>query len=174
MINLLPDNQKKLLKQTYRMRRLVVWGSLLAGVTALAILLQVSIYFLLTIRQSALKSQLESAATTQEGKRLAEIQAEARAVASELKVVRANKPSTISTVAERLLAVAPAGVKIDLFSYEAEGKSGTIGGIASGRRELVSYVEALEQVEGVVKVEAPLSAVIGDANSSFTINFTLK
>jgi hypothetical protein len=175
MINLLPAQQKKLVKRWYMLRALSVALGALIIMTALGALLFIPTLVTINSRYIIARNQielLESTGTVASPVDIAGFDARSAALLAKLASARKTPPTEYIAL---LRDVAPDGVSPTGFAaVSGDTPQQTITGFANSREQLQVYVMALEALPSVAVVDAPISNYVGSKNVEFSITVTFK
>ena len=178
LTNLLPSEYRAALMRSYFLRLSVV-GVLAASVLiAIAMILLVPTYMLLTqsartkeARLATIDSALASTDQTMFSARLSALSSSA----AELSAL--DQTPSASAIVRSMLALPRSGISLSDFTYTPAGEAGsgvlTVSGIAATRESLRSYQIALQGASFTQSADLPVSAYAKDSNIRFTITVTL-
>lgn len=180
MIDLLPQNDRKILHSEYRARRGVVWALMALALLATSVVLMATVSSVLAIDQYVLKSTLAQFAGL--GSNVAEFDAYQESVTEANKLLAllgGEKGSALlaSDIVTGALSVGRDGVKINSLNMTrmADGSAAAeLRGVSRSRKALLAYVANLKAVENFSEVDSPISNLIKDANSDFIITFKAR
>lgn len=174
MINLLPTEYQKLIRDIYRRR--------LASVIllALSVLLLASTVILLP-SYIIFKSQASAALS-----RLGEFSEEDKRVTDEgLSQIASFKtqlakifPAAVQRVfltnrLESILNIRPRGLMISDLTVTGK-KDFSLRGVAKTRHDIISFVDGLESLTDIKEVNSPVSNLIAERDGTFVITFSFK
>jgi len=174
MINLLPDNQKEMVRREYLRRRLIVIEVFFITLSLFATILLIPAYFASEAKFKSLKEQAGRLAASETEKASKEMVAEAAEVKRrigllEQKVVKAA-PFIAAAIAKK-----DEKVIIRSISYEHRGETARIDlrGVAQTRDGLLSFVERLKKESEFDAVHSPVSNLVKDRNIEFMVEIAI-
>lgn len=176
MINLIPPEAKKHVRNEYWVRVISVWLMLLGAGALMVGVLYVPVYVLIQSQLESYSSKYEVASSEN-----------SEFVAAEKEVQRANTVALLlsskkesvkfSDLLETLESLSGPAVAINDFSFsrtETEKVSNiTIIGIAQSRQALVAFSQAIENDELFESAEIPISNLAKDSDIPFSIRIVL-
>ncbi len=178
MVNIFPNEIKEELIGDYRRRRAVVGLSLLFIVCLIGIALLASFYLTLYLEERSLDAVLdlnENEAKLQGVNELNKVARETNR-RSEL-VTMSHQPSfQISTILQNTLDLTGRSVDLNSYSFVLKDESLilAISGVAQNRAALVSYTKKLERDPLLSKLDSPVSNLIQDADTNFSLTLTFE
>ncbi len=174
MINLLPQEQQKVLQKEYHFRRAAVAMYFVNAILLIAVILLIPSYVLVTYRA-------EATIPIQNSNEQAKRTALATEVANDNIILTALTPPAASIPPSSsiflIMGDVPAGDSVTSIDYEpgsAAPFSITVGGIAASRESLLSFVEALRREPTIDSVNLPISNFASDADIHFSFIVTGK
>lgn len=178
LINLIPENEMRTLRRTYRLRLATVACALGTVVTIVASALIVPTYLYLSsaeksknMQLAAIEANLSSSEESALAKRLSALETDAKTIAA-----LSAAPST-SAIVRELLTVPRANIILSGLTYQpaAGSRAGTLAvtGTAATRNDLRAYQLALMSDRTFVAADLPVSAFAKDNAIPFTITLTL-
>lgn len=176
MVNLISPKQKAFLAQTYVSRFLTVAFLLLAGLGSATLALLAPSYFIIHAEADQAEEYVQTAtqiaAERAKGQSQETLQRFHEAVGL---LTKAGRPASYAHILSITTEERPAGVFIAEVhvAYEDDGSAlVTLIGTARTRAELIAYSNMLKKTPELTAVVVPVSALVADVNSEFTI--TLK
>ncbi len=171
MTNLLPPQAKKAVKRERAMRLL---STLLLAGAALSIalmVLSIPTWYLLRVTESAINAHLpEAEAAKSTYTDLVREVGETNALVAHLNHRRQKlEPSSYVEELDRL-----ANGPVHLSGFTFEGKTISVTGLADTRAALSAFRDRLEADTRFSAIELPLSSLVKDQDTAFTITLTLK
>lgn len=183
-MNLLPEQEKKIIQKEYALRRVVVWCGLVVGVLTISLILLVPSYVLSRLKASDVQSELDTSKRTLESQLLpADV---TKAVASAAHDADALKPFADPLSAYNIIRIfetKPASIRIYQINFSNLGTdqagaalkpSLEVYGKAVDRESLTSFGKSLEQRSEFASVDIPVSNFVRETNIDFTMTITLK
>lgn len=172
LMNLLPDNRIRSLRQVYFLRLATVAVLVLSGVAIVHGVLLLPSYLFVRAQVVERETRLSALTTTLAGAAEQEVSARVAAIASDSAYLakRAGAPKA-STATQAVLAVPREGVRLRGLSFAPSegGAQMLISGVASSREALRRYEQALAGEPYIASVELPISAYAKESNIDFTI-----
>lgn len=179
-MNLLPNIEKDIIKKGLKTRSIIV-GLILLSLTFIAgIILLLPVYFL-AYGQFATISTLNVPSADDDAtlKNILNLPAE---IDAKLKLFQSNINNTSSVeFVSSIVKFLPKGVSLDSLSIERnkkyQSKTGTIilvGGTASERDLLVSFLKALEESGSFSSVDVPISSLTKEKNLPFSMTIFIE
>jgi type IV pilus assembly protein PilM len=179
VINVLPPEEKKIIRLEYWVRLMTIFFNLLSSVGVLAILLLIPSYLLSVSKESLSENQLESfnnsnpeVATSNIDKTINEINS---------KIVFLSSKNLDSNISDKvfgdLLKNKPEGITLSqiLYSERTDGSSVLeIHGVASSRTLLRDFKTILDMNLNYTEVNLPISDFLEKTNLTFTILVVMK
>lgn len=177
MINLLPKNQKELLKKGLRSRIIVVSAFLLTAGFGTGLIMLLPSYFLVSnnFYKTNPSSSLSKFKDDNLNQKILDLPNEinSKLVLFQQDINKVSSASYFSKIAELL----PSGVQLNSLSFsknqDYNGKNGTsvlIGGIAANRDALMSFSDLLKKSNMFLIVEVPVSSLTKNKDLPFSIN----
>ena len=173
MSNLLPGEQKKEVLREYSLRRAAIALIFIASIFMFAILMLVPTRIVLLLRERQVAEELSIKQAAQEPGQndgsvaiLTETK-EKLAALSEKRGERVIHRALESIIAERREDISITGVSYSRGSGGPE--TITLDGVSPTRQRLIAFVRALEGLEGVEKVDLPISDLIKDEELEFSL-----
>jgi hypothetical protein len=178
MLNLLPQEQKNLLKKEYSNRRIVVWLGLIMCVLVISLILLAPSYFLTRMKAEQVRTELENTKRSLDAEMPpAEIVAELEAA---VRHAEALKPLVKQQSLYELLQIfesKPNTIRITGLSFRGgtNGKSIIeLKGKAVDRESLTGFGRALEGRAEFETVDLPVSNFVKEKDIEFSMIVTLK
>lgn len=178
MLNLLPQEQKVILKKEYANRRLIVWLGLVICVLTISLVLLAPSYFLTRIKAEEVRTQLESAKQSLDAEMPpAEIVAELEAAVRHADALKPLvKPQSLHELLQ-IFESKPNTIRITALSFRggSNGKSIIeLKGKAADRESLTGFGRALEGRTEFEMVDLPVSNFVKEKDIEFSMVVTLK
>ncbi len=172
MINLLPEKFKKELIVDYCLRVSVVLGIILSFVLFIGLVMMIAFYFVLLIRSDSLDNFL--AGSGGDYANLVNMERQLSLDSKRVDLIIASDDGYFrpSVVMEDILSVITTGISVSNIRVESVGRNElqiTINGLASTRTELIVLVDNLRSKPNVISVESPVSNLIRETDSVFSI-----
>ncbi|AKM84007.1 TPA: hypothetical protein DCZ46_01595 [Candidatus Campbellbacteria bacterium] len=177
MPNLLPEKNKKEIRNEFILRLLVVFFVFVFFAITIFIISLVPSYNLSVVKKTITLEQVNSlkeSAGIEEDILSASILKNENAKVAVLSAVDQNSASKII---EKILEKRPQGVKITDIFYEKNDAGGidiVVKGNSSSRNILIGFVEKLELEEDFEKIDFPVSNLVKDESMDFSINIYIK
>ncbi|MFA4890626.1 MAG: hypothetical protein WC587_03300 [Candidatus Paceibacterota bacterium] len=179
MINLLPIENKILVKKEYLKRLVLVFGFFSLITAAIAVLLLVFLLFLVDKE----KNDYEEYFTLQQ-KHLSflneeEVVSFVNEINSKVKFFEENgkKEKKASEIIKIITETKTKGILINYFSLSvglpAQAGKISFNGTAKTRNELLSFVESLKKEQVFKKVDSPISNFLKESNVKFNVSIDL-
>jgi len=179
MINLLPEEEKILIKREYTRRLIVVIGIFLFTSVFSAVILLLPSYLPLSSQKQSFESQLDAAKQGLSREKADETESSIRRLNDKLTFFSQQGENTrqISVLIKQILSAKSPSIKLLTFTYqkdtrEKKNERMLIQGTATTRNAFLAFVKALEIVNGVSEVQSPPANLMKDENIEF--NLTLK
>lgn len=181
-INLLPDEQKAVIRAEYRRRIIVALGWFAALMIATNIILLVPAWFAFTAQEQELTRQLDAIEKGSLFTRVTEIESSIRTLNSEIRQYRAEERRVehATPAFDAVLESRGAGVAITTLSFAASPKMAdgrarlVILGNASDRASLLAFSDRLKAQPGVEVVESPISNLLRETDVDYQITAVLR
>jgi hypothetical protein len=179
MINLLPDNYKKLARKELLRRFLAVFGLFFSVLVFVQLVLFVVVFFVVNFTAEDLKRQKDVAAGLAAKENLTGIESEVAELNNLLEFYRKRQPldgSFYNDISQILSK--SSSISINSFMFEGERCAGctariTVSGHASSREELVFFVEELRNSGHFEQVKSPPSNLLAEENVDFSVTVEL-
>ncbi|MFA5022710.1 MAG: hypothetical protein WC385_03145 [Candidatus Paceibacterota bacterium] len=176
MANLLPNEIKQNLQRDLANRKLLAISLVVTLWLIIALVIIGSVWVNLFIRESGV-ADVSGAVNREVKEGIASVDQTflLKKLGDQIKVVNGfwSEPLT-SVMIAKALSPRPVGLKISGLVIERGELGKTIKlsliGLASGRNELVNYVNLLRQDKFFTKVDLPVESLISDQGGQFTIN----
>ncbi|MBU1091623.1 hypothetical protein KKA27_02065 [Patescibacteria group bacterium] len=178
MINLLPTQDKKLLKKEFLRRFIVVLGSCFLMLVLTQIILLLSLLFYLVSSEKNLNDQIASTGNLVELKAIDKLEAETKEIndlLSSLQKTQERTPLFSDSISE-ILKILPPSVRISSFLFEkGPSKSNIVmGGESTTRDDLLIFVEDLKSNVYFKEVAIPVSSLLAEKEVDFSIAVELR
>lgn len=178
IINVLPDNEKKVLCNEYWMRFFTIFFNLMSLVGVFAIFLLFPSFFLSKLQESLINEKIETFNRENVGLMENDIDKIIPDINSKLTILdkKKNERQFGKDVLERVLSNRTPGITFSGIMYhkEAEGTSLEINGIAKSRDDLRVFKTTLENSGNYSLVDLPISNFLEKNDLDFTILMKLK
>lgn len=177
MPNLLPEKNKKEIRNEFILRLLVVSFVFVFFAITIFVVSLVPSYNLSIVKKTITLEQVNSlkdSAEIEEKELSADILKNEKAKILALSLTEKNSASKII---EKILEKRPQGVKITDIFYEKNDAGGidvVVNGNSSSRNILIGFVEKLELEEEFEKIDFPVSNLVKDESMDFSINIYIK
>ncbi len=180
MINLLPEEEKILIKREYTRRLVVVNGIFLFILVCSAVILLLPSYLPLSSQKQSFESQLDAAKQGLSREKADETESSIRRLNDKLAFFSQQGEDTrqISVLIKQILSVKSPSVKLWTFTYqegtqEKKNEQISIQGIATTRNIFLAFAKTLEAVNGVSEVQFPPANLMKDENVEFSLTLKL-
>ncbi len=175
MINLLPDDHKKLLHDEYKIRVQIVALIFCSIIVGISIALLVPSYFLSVFKAQAATGKAGVQQTAKETKDRANLEVQLKDQKALIKALAVKNISTNpSHLFELITKNKPSTISIIEMRYAIEETTKfviNVRGIAPTRQSLVDFTTALRKESLVEKLDLPVSNFAKDSNIDF--NFSI-
>jgi len=178
MLNLLPQEQKKILKKEYSSRRLAVWLGSVVCVLAISLVLLSPSYFLTKIKAGEVRIELENTKRALDAELPPqEIVTELVAAVSHAEALKPlRKPLSVYDLV-KIFESKPATIRIFDIAFQeqvATQPTITVIGEALDRESLIAFGQALESRVEFATVDLPVSNFVEEKNINFSMTIMLK
>jgi hypothetical protein len=180
MINLLPEEDKILIKNENLRRFIAVSGVLFFSLLCAAVILFTPSYLLVESQEKNFEKQLLLIKESFERENIDQIESSARDLNSQLASYAKQEELFVgaSSLFLEIIGKKPPLIRLDNFSYTISDKEGkpdkiSLRGFSSDRESLVSFTKKLEQSGLFSKVGSPLSNFLKEKNINFSLNLEL-
>jgi hypothetical protein len=175
MINLLPQEHKKLITTEYRLRVVtIILAMLLVLITSGAVLLIPS-YVLSMYKRNAAENAPDTS-TTEVQREYAELMARIQHGKSLIRNLQPEKSHVTATdIINRIIKFKTADTILNEINYVYSGETSftvEIRGVAKTRQSLLNFEAALENDPDIAEIDLPVSLLAKDANINFSIELT--
>lgn len=179
MINLLPNEDKKSVRQETTRRFFIVALSITSLFVMAGILLVLPIYFSLRVERESLGKLEELSKQSDKIEEIARIDKELNKLNLEANLLEsASVKKSAGETLEKIIAMKPKSVTIDGFLFKRPVNSApgelTLSGHAGTRENLVSFKESLEKSGLAENVDSPLSNILKKNDIEFKLVLKLK
>lgn len=179
MINLLPEEEKKIIGKEYARRLVVITGIFLFIMVCSATILLLPSYLPLILQKQSLESRLDIAKQGLSRAKANEIESSIRRLNDKLAFFSQQEENTrqINVLIKQILEVKSPSIKLLTFTYqkgaqEKKNEQMLIQGTATTRNAFLAFAKALEIVSGVREIQSPSANLMKDEKVEF--NLTLK
>lgn len=176
MLNLISEEQKKILKKDYIVRFLILFSGLLSFVLLLSIIALVPSFVLVQVENRILKPQkdaIEAVSNSDEVDLFEE-----RIVDINNKIKLLDEPELVpSDLITEILSYQIRSVKINTVEYlvdEDNEASIVLSGVANNRESLVEFGDFIEQSGSFYDIDIPFSSFTMSTDVPFTLNVKVK
>lgn len=172
MINLLPLDEKKKNTREYLIRVFSLVFLLLGISSLIGYVLLIPSFFLTASKEALVKQERVNLESTQEYIEFDKLRKTVEIVNNRLEVVdRSNEVIVADNVLTKLLTLKTENVQISSLTYtrEVERQRVDIRGVARTREDLVSFIQIINQAEGVRVSEAPVSNFVSAVNLPYVL-----
>lgn len=178
MINLLPKEDRVLMKKEYLRRLLVLVGIFCFSFICIAILLLLPSYFLAISQRKTFENRLKAGAESLNRQDMPAIEAEVVGLNAKLAFFAGQQDETqLSKIIERIAENRGKNILLTYFSYQKGKESGNdiflLQGRALTRKDFLSFVESLRKMEEIKNIESPPSNLLKTENILFVLNLEL-
>lgn len=176
MINLLPPQQKKELRERRTQKAIIIWGFLLSFFFIALILGLLAIKFQLSGENIFQKTTNDLAKKDLEAKQNQTIKKEILDLNRDISFISAfyqNRPE-LTEVLKKLIVILPPGISLNSLSFQKEDGSLHLTGLAQTRNDLIAFKENLEKEKIFSAVSFPPSNWIKAKEINFFIGLTLS
>ena len=178
MINLLPAEDKILIKKEYLRRLLIVIGIFSFSFICVAILLLSPSYFLAVSQKKIFENQLKAATESLSRQDTPKTEADVNDLNVKLAFFGDQKDDErLSEIIKLIVENRNKGISLAYFSYQkgkdSEGDVILLQGKALTRKDFLAFIEFLGDIEEVKNVESPPSNLLKVENISFTLRLEL-
>lgn len=172
MINLLPDEKKALIRNLYRGRLFCVGGYFLASLLTIFIIFILTVYAGEYWQYRAILKRSAGRVLPAEAKILSDL----REAKSRLKLVNRGSSVDLPHVLTTTLLARPLGVSVKQISFsQTETKRLLIlSGESATRDDLLAYLDNLRSLSIFSQVSSPLSNLLKNRDTEFTIELILS
>lgn len=177
MPNLLPEKNKKEIRNEFVLRLLIIFFVFIFFTTTIYVVSLVPSYNLSITKKTITLEQVNSlkkSASMEEDESSVGVLKNEKAKVSALSSTESDGASEII---EKILAKKPQGVKITDIFYEKNDTGGidiVVKGNSSSRNILIGFVEQLELEKSFEKIDFPVSNLVKDESMDFSINIYIK
>jgi len=174
MANLLPQNKKKEISQEHNMRFLTALFFVSGIVLIILTVLMASLYFLLNSRLSGLEQVYKVVVEKDED--TSELEASIEDTLARLELLE-NNYSQVKIpygVFKSIIDIKPDGISLTKMSYNPKESQVSISGIASYRKDLQDFIDAIEKHELFMPVEYPFSNITQKEDIEFSLDINME
>lgn len=179
MLNLLPKEQKNVLRKEYTNRLVVVWLGAIIAVLVISLVLLAPSYFLTKVRANEATAELENAKQILAAKLPPSdvVSAVQSAVRSADALRPLTKPQSVFELI-KIFEIKPAGVTLSSISFDEATDLGPakmiVQGRAADREKLTMFSRSLESRVEFASVDVPVSNFVREKDIYFSMTITLK
>lgn len=172
--NLLPPEEKKMIAFAQYSRAVRFFGTVIAVVLLIGLVLLASSYMFLSAQKINLGDDLAAETDLAQKLRLRETFSDAAKIAGMLSDLHAflNRPGHASDLVNLFFVDAP-GIRVEFLSVEFGGDV-TVSGRAQTRDDLLNFQKRLRDSNALDAITFPISDIIHSTNIRFTMNGKLK
>lgn len=179
MINVLPEEEKKMLKREYWMRLLTMATNLLTVTAIVATLLILPSYFYSKDKEALAESKLEAFNIANPEIAKTDLDTKVAEINNKLILLNSSKSDLIVSdlILKDIMSLRLKGISILGINYKEEKdkpKTIEIEGIASNRATLRAFKSNLDSDQNFAMVTLPISNFLEPTNINFTISIDLK
>ncbi|OHA14934.1 MAG: hypothetical protein A3A10_02435 [Candidatus Tagabacteria bacterium RIFCSPLOWO2_01_FULL_42_9] len=179
MINLLPIEDKILIRKEYLRRLSVIIGIFLFGFICIAAILLYPSYFLLVSQKKILENRLAVLQQSFEIKNADKAETLIRDLNGKLLFLSSEEKDfvPISVLTARILGNKSSAVKLNSFFYQGGEKTQKrffLDGFSSTRPAFLAFVKSLEDMEEAEKVISPPSNILKEEKIDFNLIIELR
>ncbi|MBI1957595.1 MAG: hypothetical protein HYS44_04050 [Candidatus Niyogibacteria bacterium] len=181
-INLLPEEQKEIIRAEYRRRVTTAFGWLVTLVILTNIVLLAPAWFAFSAQERELGRQLDAIEQGALYGRVTEIEASIRTLNRQIRQYQSEDRGAARAIPafDAALSARPAGVAITTASFAAGAKMAdrkarlTIAGNAASRASLLVFFDRLKTRPGIESVESPISNLLRETDVDYQITAVLR
>jgi hypothetical protein len=176
MFKFLPQKEKKLLQNEYRIRVLIVLLFIIFFTEVIGIVALVPSYVLSKVKKEQITNQKEVFFKTVSHDGSAEMLEEFEASKNLLKRLTPENKVPESRIVKKITEAQDGNISLNSFRFVyKEGEQGVdITGVADSRESLVSYRNRLSREESFTSVDLPISNLADNKDISFVIKIKTK
>lgn len=179
MLNLLPKEQKKILKHEYEIRLLSVIFIMVTILGIFATLLILPSYFFSSSKETLVEKSLEDFNRNNPETKVDDLNKINADINSKLKVLDTKWPNDIlvDETFKDLLSLVPKGITLTQFLYNENSDNNKvfeIHGQASSREVLQDFKTILENDTRFKDLNLPISNFVKKSKIDFTLSFSVK
>lgn len=178
MINILPEQQKSVLKKEYEYRRAVVFFGLVTFALVVSLILLFPSYFLTNMRAQEVSAQLEKVRTDLNSQlppgEIVDGLISAARHAQDLKPF-SQSLSIYDLI--KILESRPDSIKINQITFSDKAEVGpeiSVSGLARDRESLIGFGRVLEERVEFESVDIPVSNFVKETNIEFSLRIDVK
>lgn len=173
MFNLLPPNEKKILKKEYNARRAFVYVISVGALFVVSACLLVPLYVVYNNKLKSAEIQYDSLLHAQNNVKQSYADG-IRHLNVLLTLLNAPEATSTLSIIGQVVAARPGGIVLSSISYSAGSPASIeIGGIAASRDSLYAFTNALGNVQGFSVGVLPVSEFVKDSDIPFSITITI-
>lgn len=174
MINLLPDDNKRLIRNEMTRRVVAVFSLGLLALLLVQLIFFVLLDFLVDTHEKNYSRQLLTAETSAQKENLEKMEKQLLEMNNLLSFYESNqgKLGLFSDNLQDTLDILPADIKLN--SFVSEKDNFYLRGHAATRDGLISFVEQLRKKDAFESVESPISNLLAGSDIDFSLNIKLK
>jgi len=176
MLNLLSDEQKKILKKEYRLRFVTVLLFVLSFFALLSLLALIPSFTLVQIENKILKPQKEALKVLNGSNEGTLFEENIKDINNKIRLL-SEKELIPSDLITEVLSYQVRSIKINTIEYLVgeDNKAGIVlSGIANNRESLVEFGNFIEQSGSFYDVDIPFSSFTVGVDVPFTVNIKVK
>lgn len=174
-INLLPTEEKKIVKLEETRRLILFFAGGLVGVFIIGSALLSPSFLPLYLERSELERSLRLEEEARAALKVDEVFGRIHRFESAISSVRnfTRVSPRASEILEELLAHAGSGIALDNVTVKKGGET-VLTGMAQGRRDLLQFEKNLRDSDKFQEISSPLSNIVRETNINFTLQGRLK
>ena len=181
MINLILPEDKDRVRHTYRARVAVVASSLLMSLLIIFFVGIGSLYLVVSLRQSALMRELETARKESEKLEVNTLQGELSSLADKVKILKIDLTTNlpVTQVWEHMLKVRRPGITwrglfFTRLPQALDKAELALDGNAATRQQFLDFINALKSDPLLSDISYPIDVLLNERDIDFVINLEIK
>ncbi len=174
MINILPYNQKQLIRRIRSMR--ITIATLWAGSIILAASVALFVPTLQTInsRHAIVSTQIKKLEASGTVTKTADVVSLERRVKAVKEKLAAPLPTDPTVLIDQLRAYQTAGIRLTGYDLATDKPVVQLHGTATDRQSLQQFVATLQRDQSIGAVDSPIANFVKSSQSEFTVTVTFK
>lgn len=179
MINVLPENEKVLLRKEYRIRLVTVVLFIVSILLVGGLLLLTPFYILAQDKITALEIRLKQYNQSRSDSSTDDLTKIISEINQNLELLNSEPPKTgiVENVLNPILSARPVNIKISriFYSIKTDGKRMVeLNGVAVDRTALRNFEDSLKKNPNIESTKLPVSNFTKKSDIDFSINITFK
>ncbi|KKR04142.1 MAG: hypothetical protein UT31_C0002G0011 [Parcubacteria group bacterium GW2011_GWF2_39_13b] len=176
LINLLPTNEKEFLRLEKIYRSIIFFSRILFAILLILIVLLLAILFFLKIQLAGIEKARSIESQSASAIAIKALKSEISFINQKLMDInRLQTEQKFSpAILEDLAQLAPPGVQLSSFFFDAKTQKAVLDGRASTRDSFIYFKTALENSPKFYNIDSPLSNLTKSAENNFRISFQIK